>query len=98
MFRLGLILGALSVCNSTLAILGPWYVVTSAGANVETDALFASGALPQFIFLIVSSTLAHILVPLLATNDEENFLNNARISFSAVTIFFSLLAILLLFY
>jgi putative peptidoglycan lipid II flippase len=64
--------------------------------NVQTDAFFASGALPQFIFLIISSTLAHILVPLLATKDEEDFRNDALTSFLAVTAFFSLLALILL--
>ena len=96
MFRLSLILGALSACNSVLAVLVPWYVVTEMGANVETDAFFASSALPQFIFLIITSTLAHILVPLLATADEESFLNDARTSFLAVTTFFTLIALVLL--
>ena len=96
MFRLGLILGGLSSCNSILAILAPWYIVTRLGTNVETDAFFASTALPQFIFLIVSATLIHILVPLLATKDKENFLNDARRSFLIVTSIFSLIALVLL--
>ena len=79
MFRLGLILGGLTICNSILAILVPWYVVTSIGANVETDAFFASGALPQFIFLIVNSTLAQILVPLLATKGRASYLGERSI-------------------
>ena len=66
MFRLGLILGGLSSCNSLLAILAPWYIVTRLGTNIETDAFFASTALPQYIFLIASATLIHILVPLLS--------------------------------
>lgn len=96
LFRLSVTLGGLSACNSILAILVPWYVVTKIGANVETDAFFASSALPQFIFLIVTSTLAHILIPLFATTGEENFLNDARISFLAVTVFFCLTAVILL--
>lgn len=72
MFRLGLILGGRSSCNSILAILAPWYIVTRLGTSVETDAFFASTALPQFIFLIVSAALIHILVPLPATKDKEN--------------------------
>lgn len=92
MFRLGLILGGLAICNSILAILGPWYLVTRLGVNIETDAFFASSALPQFIFLIISSTLAFILVPLLTTKDEEAFLNDSWVFFLGVTIFFSLAA------
>jgi len=95
LFRLGLILGWLSSCNSILAILGPWYVVTRLGMNVETDAFFASAALPQFIFLILSATLVHILVPLLATKDEEDFLADARSSFLTITLIFGLIALVL---
>lgn len=96
MFRLGLILGGLSSCNSILAILAPWYIVTYLGTNVETDAFFASAVLPQFIFLIISATLVHILVPLLTTKDEENFLNDAKSLFLIVTGIFSLIALVLL--
>jgi putative peptidoglycan lipid II flippase len=96
LFRLSLAIGWLSACNSILAILVPWYVVTKMGANVETDAFFASSALPQFIFLIITGTLAPILVPLFATTDEENFLNDARTFFLAVTVFVGLVAAILL--
>ncbi|HEY9282130.1 MAG TPA: lipid II flippase MurJ [Pyrinomonadaceae bacterium] len=96
MFRLSLTIGWLSACNSVLAVLVPWYVVTKIGANAETDAFFASSAPPQFIFLIISSTFAPILVPLFATSDEESFLNDARTFFLAVTVFFCLLAVVLL--
>src|SRR5229473_3789206 len=73
----------------------PWYVVTRLGVGIETDSYFASGALPQLIFLVVSFSLAQVLVPLLATEDEETFRRDAWGFFIAVSALFSLLALLL---
>lgn len=76
-----------------LAVLVPWYIVTRLGVGVETDAFFASGALPQVVFLVVSSSLMQVLVPLLATEDEETFRRDAWGFFLIVTGIFSLLAV-----
>jgi len=95
LIKQSLALAGLAICNAVLAILVPWYVVTRFGVGIESDAFFASGALPQLIFLVVSFSLAQILVPLLATEDEETFRRDAWGFFIAVTSFFSLLALLL---
>jgi putative peptidoglycan lipid II flippase len=92
LIKLSLILGALAICNAILAILMPWYVVTHLGVGFQTDAFFASGALPQLIFLVASLSLTQVLVPLLATEDEENFRRDAWGFFLGVTGFFSLVA------
>lgn len=73
----------------------PWYVVTRLGVGIETDAFFASGALPQLIFLVASFSLMQVLVPLLATEDEQTFQRDAWGFFVGVSGFFSLLAIIL---
>ncbi len=73
----------------------PWYVVTRLGIGVESDAFFASGALPQLIFLISSFALSQVLVPLLATEDEKTFHRDSWTIFLGVTVFFTLLAALL---
>src|SRR5258705_8037597 len=70
----------------------PWYLVTHLGVGFQTDAFFASGALPQLIFLVASFSLTQVLVPLLATEDEENFRLDAWGFFLGVTGFFSLVA------
>src|SRR5258706_15742247 len=70
----------------------PWYVVTHLGVGFQTDAFFASGALPQLIFLVASFSLTQVLVPLLATEDEETFRRDAWGFFLSVTGFFILLA------
>lgn len=95
MIKLSLILAGLAICNAVLAVLMPWYVVTRLGVGIQTDAFFASGALPQLIFLVASFSLTQVLVPLLATEDEETFRRDAWGFFLSVTGFFSLLAALL---
>lgn len=95
MIRLSLILGGLAICNAVLAILMPWYVVTHLGVGIQTDAFFASGALPQLIFLVASFALTQVLVPLLATEDEKTFRRDAWGFFLSVTGLFTLLAAVL---
>lgn len=95
MIRLSLILAGLAICNAILAVLMPWYVVTRLGIGVETDAFFASGALPQLIFLVASFSLTQVLVPLLATEDEQTFRRDAWGFFLSVTGLFALLGALL---
>src|SRR5207253_9927 len=73
----------------------PWYIVTRLGVGIQTDAFFASGALPQLIFLVASLSLTQVLVPLLATEDEKTFRRDAWGFFLGVTGFFSLLAVVL---
>lgn len=97
MIRLSFTLAAVALCNAALAILVPWYVVTRLGVGVETDSFFASGALPQLVFLVVSFSLTQVLVPLLATEDEKNFHRDAWGFFLGVSTFFSLLAVVLFF-
>lgn len=95
MIRLSLGLVGLAICNAILAVLMPWYVVTHLGVGIETDSFFAAGALPQLIFLVVSSALTQILVPLLATEDEKTFRRDAWGIFIIVSVLASLLALIL---
>jgi putative peptidoglycan lipid II flippase len=95
LIRLSLILAGLAICNAMLAVLMPWYVVTRLGIGVETDAFFASGALPQLIFLVASFSLTQVLVPLLATEDEQTFRRDAWGFFLSVTGLFALFGTLL---
>src|SRR2546430_5267587 len=73
----------------------PWYIVTRLGVGIETDAFFASGALPQLIFLVASFSLTQVLVPLLVTEDEKNFRRDAWGFFLAVSGFFCLTSVIL---
>lgn len=93
LFKQGLNLGGLAVCNAALAILSAWYIVTGTGINVETDAFFASGALPQLVFLVLTATLLPVLVPLLATRDAEQLRDDAWVFFVLTVAVFGLLAV-----
>jgi putative peptidoglycan lipid II flippase len=95
LIRLSFTLALLALSNAVLAVLIPWYVVTRLGVGVESDSFFASGALPQLIFLVVSFSLTQVLVPLLATEDEATFHRDAWGFFLATALSFSLLAIVL---
>jgi putative peptidoglycan lipid II flippase len=94
--KLNLTLGGLAACNAILAILPSWYLITRLGVGVETDAFFASGALPQLTFLIISSSLTHVLVPLLATEAEGAFRQDAWDFFLGVVVLFGFIALILL--
>ncbi|HEX8559706.1 MAG TPA: lipid II flippase MurJ [Pyrinomonadaceae bacterium] len=90
-FRQGLNLGALATCNAALAVLSAWYIVASTGLNAETDAFFASGALPQFAFLLLSAMLPPVLAPLLATRGARSQREDAWVFFLLTTGLFGLI-------
>ena len=73
----------------------PWYVVTRLGVGAATDAFFASGALPQLIFLVASFSLTQVIAPLLATESGENFRRDAWAFFLGVSAIFCVVAAVL---
>src|SRR5512143_492491 len=93
--RLNLTLGALAIVNVTLTIAIQWYVVTSMGERIETDALFAGLVLPQLAIVVVTGTLTHVLVPLLATKRKDEFRRTGWGFFVAVGAVFGIAALLL---
>ena len=48
-----------------------WYILTQLGPGIESDAFFASMTVPQLVLAIISGSLVHVLVPLLAGETEE---------------------------
>ena len=62
-------LGALSAANVGIAFLFQWYVLTQLGPGIETDALFAGMTIPQLVTAVISGSLMHVLVPILAGKD-----------------------------
>ena len=70
-------LGALSAANIGIAFLFQWYVLTQLGPGIETDALFAGMTLPQLVLVVISGSLMHVLVPLLAGEDEDRLRHDA---------------------
>jgi putative peptidoglycan lipid II flippase len=69
--RLTLSLGWLASVNIFVTLVIHWYVITRLGIGVETDALFAGMVVPQIILVLFTSSLLHVLVPLLAAGAVE---------------------------
>ena len=90
-----LTLALLAGANILLTLLFQWYVITQLGLGIGTDALFAGMAVPQLILMVVSSSLTHVLVPLLATENELTFRQNAWGFFLSVSLLFTVLALIL---
>ena len=70
-------LGTLSAANIGVAFLFQWYVLTQLGPGIETDALFAGMTLPQLVLAVISGSLMHVLVPLLAGEDQDRLRHDA---------------------
>lgn len=70
-------LGVLTGANVLVLLLMQWYILVTLGPGLETDALFAGNAVPQFVLSVVSGSLVHVLVPLLAAEHEESFARDA---------------------
>lgn len=56
-------LGLITAANMLLWFCLQGYVFSYVGASIETDAFFASLAVPQLILAVSGSTLTHVLVP-----------------------------------
>lgn len=88
-------LALLAGANILITLLFQWYVITQLGVGIETDALFAGMAMPQLILTVVSTSLTHVLVPLLATEEPTEFRRNAWGFFLGISSIFTVLALVL---
>lgn len=88
-------LALLAGANILVTLLFQWYVITQLGVGIETDALFAGMAVPQLILAVVSSSLTHVLVPLLASEDDSTSRKDSWAFFLGISGIFTLLALVL---
>jgi putative peptidoglycan lipid II flippase len=88
-------LALLAGANIVVTLLFQWYVITQLGVGIETDALFAGMAVPQLILTVVSTSLTHVLVPLLATEQDSTFRRDSWAFFLGISGLFTLLALAL---
>src|SRR5680860_285104 len=93
--KLTLQLGTFSAANIGIACLCQWYVLTQLGPGMETDALFAGMTLPQLVLVVISGSLMHVLVPLLAGEKEDRLRHDAWGFLALVGSVFGLLAVVL---
>ena len=71
--RRRLLLALASFCSLGLSFFTFWYVLVRLGVGDESDALFASLVVPQFVLTVGAAGLSHVLVPLFASEEEEGF-------------------------
>ncbi|HEY6019250.1 MAG TPA: lipid II flippase MurJ, partial [Candidatus Paceibacterota bacterium] len=88
-------LGTLAAANLGFAFLFQWYVLTQLGPGAETDALFAGMTLPQLALLVISGSLMHVLVPMLAGESDERLHHDAWAFLILIGGLFGALAIIL---
>jgi putative peptidoglycan lipid II flippase len=93
--KLAIKLGVLSAANIGIVFLFQWYVLIQLGPGVETDALFAGMAVPQLVLAVISGSLMHVLVPLLAGESEDRLRHDAWGFLILIGGLFGLLAVLL---
>lgn len=67
----------LSATNIIISFLFQWYILIQLGPGIETDALFAAMTLPQLVLTVISGSLMHVLVPLLAGEDDARLRHDA---------------------
>ena len=70
-------LGAIAILNVGIVFLFQWYILIKLGPGLATDALFAGMIFPQLILTVVSASLTHVLVPLLAGQSDEEIRRDA---------------------
>lgn len=95
MLKQSLHLGVAAACHTGLAVITAWYVISRIGVNLESDAFFASSALPQFVFAVLTTTLVPVLATLLAVRDDNQFRDDAWSLFSLTAALFLVIAVVM---
>jgi putative peptidoglycan lipid II flippase len=89
-------LSVVVIINLALQFLFQWYIIVSFGAGTKTDAFFGAMAIPQFILLVLSSSLTMVLIPIISKQLVNGFFKEGWNYFQVVGLFFSGLVLLLL--
>ena len=89
--RLAVNLAVLAAVNVLMAFAVQWYVVTMLGAAQQTDALFAGLAIPTVVLSIITGSVMHVLVPLLAGEEKASLKADAWTLFSIAALVFAIL-------
>jgi putative peptidoglycan lipid II flippase len=92
---LSISLGGLAAANILLSSLMYGYVLITLGPGPQTDALFASVAVPRLVLAVMSGSLMHVFVPVLTVQDPDDMGRSGWSLFLLVGLFFTALAILL---
>lgn len=88
-------LGGLALAAVVLGVAQQGIAVLVFGAGTETDALFAGYALPQIVLAVLGTSLANVLVPLLAGEDGETVHRDAWTILTGTTLALGTVAVFL---
>lgn len=88
-------LAILSSANLGITFLFQWYVLVQLGPGMESDALFAGMTIPQLVLAVISGSLMHVLVPILAGEDEDRLRHDAWALLVLIGALFGMLAVAL---
>ena len=77
-------LGAISTVNICINFVFQMFILAQLGPGVETDALIAGMTIPQIVLAVISGSLMHVLVPILASESEVSI----RCSVWSLIVFF----------
>lgn len=93
--RRAFVLMAITGVNIVALFVYQWFVVVKLGAGPQSDAVFASMVLPQVLLNVVSGSLSFVLVPMLATANDERFSTEISNFLTALGILFGAVGLLL---
>jgi putative peptidoglycan lipid II flippase len=93
--KIVLSLGLLAGTNVILTFLMNWYILTTLGAGVHTDALYAGMAIPQFVLAVIGGSFTTALIPILAGERDARFQEQAWTFFWVVAVGLTALAAML---
>ncbi|MDX1932707.1 MAG: lipid II flippase MurJ [Capsulimonadales bacterium] len=68
---ISLSLAALALGNMLLGFVQNWYITTTLGLGVATDAFNAGLALPQFLLAVAGNPLGQVILPILAASGDR---------------------------
>lgn len=88
-------LGAVVSANLAMQFAFQWYIIISFGAGPQTDVFFGAQAVPQFILLVLSSSLTMVLIPMLSNKKDHALQTEGWNYFQAIGLLFGALALLL---
>jgi peptidoglycan biosynthesis protein MviN/MurJ (putative lipid II flippase) len=91
----GVVLGIVASANLLFSFAFQWLLLTSLGPGRQTDAYFAAVIIPQITLSVVVGALVPVLVPLLATQSDEDYRRVGWAFLHLVAAVFGTLAVIL---
>ncbi len=89
------LLGIFSAGSICLSFLFQVLIFTTLGVGIETDALFAGMTIPQLVLSIISASLTHSLIPILAGKSSSEAKSDSWAFMALIFLLFGALGVVL---